>query len=248
MISHPVIIEPTLRWIRVKFGGKYIADSKRALLLLEYGPGRLPAYYFPKEDVLMDVLFPTDYKQDEDQRRFWNLKVGDQISENAAYSFHNPPADHLAIKNYITFKWHLMDAWFEEEEVFVHARDPHKRVDVMASSRHIRIEIDGKIIAESQRPYLLFETNLPVRYYLPREDIKMDLLIPSKTVTRCPYKGVAEYWDVNSGQSQHKDFVWSYPVPILENPKIKDLMCFFNEKVDIYVDGDLQNRPQTPWS
>jgi uncharacterized protein (DUF427 family) len=161
----------------------------------------------------------------------------------------DPASDLAALQNYVSFAWDKMDAWYEEEEeVFVHARDPHKRVDVLPSSRHVRVVIAGETVAETQQPHLLFETSLPTRYYIPREDVRMDLLEPASLKTRCPYKGIASYWSAKIGDHVVKNVVWSYPEPIPECPKIKGLLCFFNERVDLYVDGELQPRPQTPWS
>jgi uncharacterized protein (DUF427 family) len=121
-------------------------------------------------------------------------------------------------------------------------------MDVMPSSRYVRVEVNGVTVAESYRPHLLFETSLPTRYYLPREDVRMECLIPSEKTSRCPYKGIAEYWSVQVGDAVLEDVVWSYPDPIPENPKIAGLLCFYNEKVNLYVDGELQARPVTPWS
>ena len=149
----------------------------------------------------------------------------------------------------VSFDWNAMDSWYEEEEeVFVHARDPHKRVDVLLSSRHVRVEVNGETVAETRRPHLLFETSLPTRYYIPAEDVRMELLEPSHLHTRCPYKGTAGYWHVNAGGQRVRNLVWSYRETIPENPRIRDLLCFFNEQVDLYVDGELQQRPITPWS
>ena len=142
-----------------------------------------------------------------------------------------------------------MDHWYEEEEeIFVHPRDPHHRVDTVPSSRHIRVEIDGVTVAETRRPYLLFETGLPVRYYIPQEDIRMELLEPSRAHTFCPYKGEASYWSIKIGDQLYRNYVWGYMDPLEESPKIKGLPSFFNEKMQIYVDGDLEERPETPWS
>ena len=142
-----------------------------------------------------------------------------------------------------------MDHCFEElEEVFIRPRDPYHRVDTVQSMRHVRIEVDGVVLAESERPYLLFETNLPTRYYLPPEDLNFSMLRPSDSHTACPYKGVASYWSVDTGDKEHKDIVWSYPDPIPEAPKIRGLLSFYNEKVDIIVDGVKQERPITPWA
>jgi uncharacterized protein (DUF427 family) len=143
-----------------------------------------------------------------------------------------------------------LDKWMEEEEqLFVHARDPYKRVDALPSSRHVRVVIDGQTVAETRRHHLLFETNHPVRYYIPQGDVRMDLLIPSDTQSRCPYKGPASYWSVNLGNETVKDLVWGYMDTIPECPKIKGLVCFFHERgCDIYVDGELVPAPNTKWA
>ncbi len=206
-------------------------------------------YYFPQADVRMDVLEPTAYGRDPGEARYWAVKVGDRVADQAAWTLLDPPPDRAALKDHITFDWDKMDAWYEEEEeVFVHARDPHTRVDVLASSRHVRVVIAGHTVADTHRPHLLFETSLPTRYYIPREDVRMDLLEPTELTTRCPYKGIASYWSVKFGDAPATNVAWSYPSPIPECPKIKELLCFFNERVDLYVDGSLQARPRMPWS
>ncbi len=232
-------IEPSERWVRAQVGGKFVVDSKRPILVWEHE--YYPTYFFPQKDVRMDLMGePIQTKS----RTFWNLTVDGRTVERAAYARNLPE-----LAGYVTLYWNKMDHWFEEaEEVFVHARDPHKRVDTILSTRHVRVEIDGVTVADSKRPSLLFETHLPTRYYLPAEDVRMDLLTPSETHTSCPYKGVASYWEVTVGGKEYKDIVWSYPDPIPEAPKIKDLLCFYNEKVDIYVDGVLQERPVSPFS
>jgi uncharacterized protein (DUF427 family) len=143
----------------------------------------------------------------------------------------------------ITFDWWGELDWFEEEErVFAHARDPFKRVDVLPSSRHVQVSVDGTEIADSSRPTLLFETYLPTRYYLPRSDVRMEHLDESTTVTMCPYKGTARHWSIGG-----TDIAWSYEDPVPENPRIADLVCFYNERVDLVVDGVPQERPRSPW-
>ncbi len=142
-----------------------------------------------------------------------------------------------------------MDAWFEEdEEVFTHPRDPYTRVDILPSSRHVRVEVDGVTVAETSKPTLLFETGLPVRYYLPKTHVRMDLLTPTERRTHCPYKGEAEYWSVRVGEAVHRDLAWSYRAPLPESQRIAGLISFYNERVDLHVDGVAQERPQTPFS
>ena len=221
-------LEPTPRWIRVRSQGEWVADSRRALLLAWYGPGMLPTYCIPEEGVRTDLL-PA---------------LGD-----GATQLHGLPAPVEAANGMWTFTWDGRVQWFEEAmEVFVHAKDTSKRVDVVPSERHIRVEVTGQLVAESRRPHALFELPLPTRWYLPAEDVRWELLEPSDTVTMCPYKGTARYWSVRAGGELHRDLVWSYPDPIPENPRIAGLICFFNERVDLTVDGELQSRPDTPWS
>jgi uncharacterized protein (DUF427 family) len=246
-----VRIEPSARWVRAFFGARPIADSKRVLLVFE--PRRLPVYYFPSVDVRMELLRPSDYSATgagaASDRTRWTLESDGRTVPNAGWSYPTPDEERAPLKDHIAFYWDKLDAWFEEDqEVFVHPRDPYTRVDVMASSRHVKVVLDGQVIAETQRPHLLFETGLPTRYYLPALDVRLDLLEKSDTTTQCPYKGRAVYWSVRAGGSVHKDVVWSYPFPIPDCTKIAQLMAFYNEKLDIYVDGVLQPRPTTNWS
>jgi uncharacterized protein (DUF427 family) len=142
-----------------------------------------------------------------------------------------------------------MGEWLEEDEpVYTHPRDPYHRVDILASSRHVRVEVDGTTVADSARPVILFETGLPPRYYLPLSDIRTDLLTPSVTETHCPYKGTATYWSVDTGHGARPDLAWAYRAPLAESQKIAGLACFYDEKVDVYLDGELQERPRTPFA
>ena len=242
--------ESTSRQVRVEFGGETIADSQNVMLMIE--SEYEIHYYFPQEDVRMELLVDAGHSEKSGLKgtaTFWNVKVGDKVAENAAWTYANLKDNRPDMRGYIAFDWHKMDAWYEEaEEVFVHARNPYHRVDTIQSSRHIRVEVDGKTVAESSRPVLLFETSLPTRYYLPPEDVQSDLLTPTETHTACPYKGVASYWSVQVNGQSHEDIVWGYPDPIAEVPKIKGLLAFYNEKVDIYVDGQLEEKPKTVWS
>ena len=180
---------------------------------------------------------------------FWHVAVAGERVENAAFTFREGPDDGPKLDGHIAFDWGKMDAWFEEdEEVFVHARDPYKRIDVMESSRHIKVVINGEAVAETRRPRLLFETGMPIRYYIPKADVRLELLGPSDKLTRCPYKGEAHYYTIQAGNKLHEGLVWSYRHPIPECPKIAGMLCFFNEKVDIYEEGELLQRPETPWS
>ncbi|HZQ49101.1 MAG TPA: DUF427 domain-containing protein [Candidatus Dormibacteraeota bacterium] len=233
-----VHIEMSPRRVRTYFAGELIADSERVLLV--YESRRPPAYWFPEADVRMANLQPREPVDGSDVMR-WTLSVNDRVAENAARAYIGPAGEREALAAHLTFAWDAMDSWFEEdEEVFVHPRDPYVRVDTVHSSRHVRVEVGGQVVAESFRPVLLYETGLRTRYYVPKQDVRMDLLEPTSTHTRCPYKGVASYWSLNLGGRVEKDIVWSYPNPIAECTRIENLMSFYNERVDIYLDGVLQ--------
>ena len=187
--SHGFRWEDSRRRVRVIFGGITIADSKRVMLLHEFG--RLPVFYFPIEDVRMDVMEATDhhtYSPLKGEASYWSIRVGDRVAENAAWSYPDPLPEGPQISGYMAFYWEQMDAWYEEDEqVFAHARDPYKRVDILPSSRHVRIVLGGVTIAETQRPQILLETGLPARYYIPEQDVHLELLEPTHTATHCPY-------------------------------------------------------------
>lgn len=242
--------EPTSRRIRAFLAGTAIADSTDAQLVLE-GNG-IPVVYFPKGDVRMNHLKQTDRRTHSPhmgEASYWSIEVGGFSARNVAWSYEDPFPQAEEIKGQVAFYWDKIDSWFEEdEEVFAHPRHPFHRVDVLHSSRHIRVVIGGQTVAETTRPRMLFETLLPVRYYMPKLDVRTELLRPSDTVTRCPYKGEAAYYDVVVNGEVSKDLVWVYANPIPECPKIENLLCFFNERVDILVDGVLSEVPKSPWS
>jgi uncharacterized protein (DUF427 family) len=242
--------EPNYRRVRVFFGGEAVADSSRTLYLFE--TGHLPVYYFPRADVRFDLLEPSGkrthcpYKGDAS---YYTVAAGGRRYEDAVWAYPEPIESVPQLADYVAFYWNQADAWYEEDdEVFKHPRDPYHRVDVLNSSRHVQVRVGGVLVAESRRPRLLFETGLPVRFYLPKLDVNTKLLVPSPTRSRCPYKGEAVYWSVQAGAELVEDIVWSYPAPIPEAPKIENLLAFYNEKTDIIVDGVPQERPVTRWS
>lgn len=233
------------RRIRAIFAGQTIADSARVKLLHE--SGRLPVYYFPKSDVLDDVLVPSERTESSPAKgaaTYWSVRVDDRIVPDAAWSWSEPLlSDHIALD------WDSMDEWFaEDDQLFGHPRDPYSRIDVHKSARHVRVSRDGVVLAETRRSRILFETALPPRYYIPPEDVRTELLIPSTTRTRCAYKGSAAYWSVRIGERVVDDLVWSYPQPQHDAEPVCDLLCFFDERVDVELDGEPAPRPQTQWS
>jgi uncharacterized protein (DUF427 family) len=248
--DHLLYFEDSPRRVRVVFGGETVADSRRAKLLHE--AGLLPVYYFPIEDVRMELLEESDHTTHcpfKGDASYWSVRAGDRVAENAVWSYPEPIDSAPPIAGYLAFYWRKMDHWYEEdEEVFVHPRDPYHRVDVLESSRRVRVTVNGEVVAETKQPTMLFETGLPPRYYIPREDVREDVLARSEKTTRCPYKGIASYYAVKAGGERIEDLVWYYPEPIPEAAKIKGLLAFFNEKVDLEVDGVVQQKPRTQWS
>jgi uncharacterized protein (DUF427 family) len=248
--DHVLYFEDSPRRVRAVFGGETVADSRRVKLMHE--KGLLPVYYFPEEDVRMDLLEESDhttYCPFKGDASYWSVRVGDKVAENAVWSYPDPIDSVPQLGGYLAFYWRMMDHWFEEdEEVFVHPRDPYHRVDVLESSRHVKVRVNGEVVAETERPRILFETGLPPRYYFPPEDVRKEALVPSDKQTQCPYKGVASYYSVEADGRRAEDLVWYYPEPIPEAAKIRGHLAFFNERVDLEVDGVEQERPQTQWS
>ena len=242
-------IEPSPRWVRVMLGGETIADSRNTRLLQE--SGHQPVYYFPAEDVRSDVLEPSDrhtHCPKKGEASYYTIRVGDRVEEAAAWYYPEPLEGAAWLEGLIAFYWARMDHWLEEdEEVFVHPRDPYHRVDVLPTSRHIRVSLDGEVLAESDQAVALFESNLPTRWYLPRADVSAQLE-PSDTVTRCPYKGTAAYFSVRRENGDTvKDLIWRYDEPLPAVDKIAGRLCFFNERVEVEVDGEPEPRPDTVW-
>jgi uncharacterized protein (DUF427 family) len=253
--NQAVRTELSPKWIRVTFGGEVIADSRRVLMVFEQR--RTPVYYFPQQDVRMERMAATKTQTHNDRigdASYFALKVGSKVAEDAAWHYPQPRATDPSLtttpdlRGYVAFKWDAMDGWYEEgEEVFVHPRDPYHRIDVLQSSRPVKVVLGGVTVAESQRPVFLFETNFPARYYLPKADVHFELLRPSDTITRCPYKGEARYYSVAIGDKLFKDVIWYYRYPTTEASKIANNLAFYTEQTDAtFVDGKELLKPQRP--
>ncbi len=244
-IARGVRIEPGAKRIRAYLGGQVVADTIAPVLVWE--SPHYPTYYFPVADVRADVLRAEDeitHSPSRGDARTFTVAVGDRQARAAALRYEDSPIEEL--RPLIRLAWDAMDAWFEEdEEVYTHARNPYTRVDILASSRHVRVEVDGTTIADSSSPRLLFETGLRVRRYLPRPHVRMDLLELTDTVTRCPYKGRAQSWSLRIGDVLHESIAWSYPTPLPESERIAGLIAFYDEKVDVFCDGVPQERRST---
>jgi uncharacterized protein (DUF427 family) len=247
MDSAEVRAEQNAKWIRGLVQGRWVVDSRRSLLV--WKRPYYPYWFFPLDDIAAERGGSVDDLQSDvlgAGRRF-DLIVGDATLVGAAREFPEVASGRLA--DHLVIDWAALDHWYEEDaEVFVHPRDPYHHIDVLPSSRHVRVHVDGELVADSVKPTILYETGLPPRYYLPASDVRSELLTPTGSRTGCPYKGFASYWSVTTGDKKHEDIVWGYPTPLPESIGIAGLLCFYNEKVDIEIDGEPQARPTTQFS
>ena len=246
--------ETSHKWVRAFVGDTAVVDSRAPILFYE-DSFPVPAYAFADEDVRVDLLRPTTepppdgpffYRPKGPVAQWYDLELNERVVRHAAWRRDDP-----AIADCLVLSWQpgVLDRWMEEDEIVIeHPRDPHKRVEAIASSRHVQISLDGVVLADSRRPVLLFETHLPTRYYLPRSDVRFDALEPSGNCSRCPYKGTAEeYWSVRDhADAQH--VAWSYAAPFPAVGKVSGMVAFYNEMVDITVDGVPQERPLSVFS
>ena len=243
-----VRVEDTQKRIRAQIGGVMVADSTAVKMVWEIP--YFPTYYFPAGDVRLDLLSDSGETKRSPSRGtadLFDIAVADRTVEAAAMVWNDSKLEGLT--GYVSFVWKAMDRWFEEdEEVFYHARDPYTRLDILQSSRTIRVEVDGVTVAESDRARFLFETNLPVRYYLPKTDVRFEHLEATDSATDCPYKGTARYWSINTAGETHHDVVWGYDSPLPESQLIAGFVAFYNEKLDIYVNGVLEEKPKTKFA
>jgi len=242
--------DPVPQRIRGLVAGETVVDSTNAKLLHE--TGQLPVYYFPDEDVRADLLVDSETRTTcphKGEARYHSLRVGDRTVADAAWYYPEPIENAPFLAGHKAFYWDRVDGWYaEDEQLFGHPRDPYARIDVYPTSRHIRISLDGELLAETVRAKALFESNLPTRWYLPPDDVRLELLEPSSTLTRCAYKGQASYWHVRIGNEVHEDLAWTYREPQHDAEPVRDLIAFYNERVDVEVDGRLHERPVTQWS
>lgn len=239
--------EPGHKRVRGYIDGELAFDTTAPLLVWEVP--YYPAYYIPASDVHARLI-PNGETASSPSRgvaECLDVRVGDPARFSTAWRYRDSPLEEL--RGSVRFEWDAIDEWLEEDEpVYTHPRDPYTRVDILRSSRHVRVVVDGVTVADSTRPTILFETGLPPRYYVPLTDMRMELLRPTQTHTYCPYKGEASYWSLELDGSTQRDFVWAYRSPLAESQKIAGLACFYNEKVDLYLDGELQERPKTKFS
>jgi uncharacterized protein (DUF427 family) len=260
--------EPTVKRIRARLGDATVVDSTRAVLLWE--PRRVVATWaVPAEDVHGELTpgAPAAPAADDAGHPLPDLDARPVLTPVVPFAVHTAPGEPLdlaaagqrrpgaafrladpQLPGYVALDFDAFDGWLEEDEPNVgHPRETFHRIDVLASSRHLRLERDGELLAESSRPTLLFETLLPVRFYLPADDVRVPLE-PSSTRTWCAYKGHASYLSPVLGGTPVPDLAWTYPEPLREAAPVRDLVCFFDERVDVVLDGERRPRPVTPWS
>ena len=242
--------DPVPYRLRGLYGGETVFDTLNAKLL--YETAHLPVYYVPEDDLRQELLEPSEtrthcpHKGDASYR---SIRVGDRLEPDAVWTYREPIAPASFLVGHAAFYWAKLDEWLvEDEQVLGHPRDPYHRIDTYRTTRPVRVSLDGETIAESSRAVALFESGLPPRFYLPAEDVRTELLEPSETKTRCAYNGVASYWHVRMGDTLHDDLAWTYEEPDDDGRPIRGLICFFNERVDLEVGGQTQERPLTQWS
>ncbi|MCV7343750.1 DUF427 domain-containing protein [Mycolicibacterium rhodesiae] len=239
-------IEPSPRRVRGFLGTELVFDTTAARYVWEVP--YYPQYYIPLTDVRSEFLHDEDHAQRVQfgPSRTFALTSGSQTHPSAARVFDEGEGP---VAGLVRFDWAAL-SWFEEDEpIYGHPRNPYARVDALRSHRHVRVELDGAVLADTHSPVLLFETGLPTRYYIDRTDVAFEHLERSDTQTLCPYKGVtSSYWSVRVGDTLHADLAWTYNTPLPAVAPIANMIAFYNEKIDISVDGVELPRAQTHFS
>ncbi|PND55756.1 hypothetical protein CRM90_21145 [Mycobacterium sp. ENV421] len=239
-------IEPSPRRVRGFLGTELIFDTTAARYVWEVP--YYPQYYIPLADVRSQFLIDEDHPQRVQfgPSRTCAVSAGSQTHPSAARVF---DAGEGPVAGLVRFDWAALN-WFEEDEpIYGHPRNPYARVDALRSHRHVRVELDGAVLADTHSPVLLFETGLPTRYYIDRSDVAFEHLEPSDTQSLCPYKGVTSgYWSVRVGDTLHPDLAWTYNTPLPAVAPIANMVAFYNEKLDISVDGAELPRAHTHFS
>jgi uncharacterized protein (DUF427 family) len=259
-------IHPVRQRIRAQVDGTTVVDSTRAVLVWE--PRRVVASYaVPVADVAGELVAFEGAAGEERPVRL-DEKAAPVLDPRTPFTAHSCPGSSLSIRTgtgrlegaafaaadpdldgYVVLDWDAFSGWLEEDQpVMGHPHDPFDRVDCLRSSRHVRLEANGVVLADSHRPTMLLETPLPVRWYLPRDDVAFELLEPSDVTTVCAYKGKARYWDARAGDRVLRAVAWSYEQPLHDALPVRDLVAFFTERLDLVLDGEAVERPVTPWS
>jgi uncharacterized protein (DUF427 family) len=241
-------VEPAPRRVRARLGDRIVVDTNDAIYVWEWP--HYPQYYLPLADIQADLLVDEDHQEHlgRGTAQRYGIRLGDIERPGVAHLYTDSDIEGVAGR--VRFEWSAFDGWFEEdEEVFVHPRDPYSRVDALRSTRTVTIGLDGVELARSSSPVMVFETGLPTRYYLNRTEVHFEHLVASDTVSSCPYKGqTSAYWSVRSGDQIVPDLAWAYDFPTRQLLPIAGMVAFYNEKVDIEIDGEPLERPDTHFS
>jgi uncharacterized protein (DUF427 family) len=231
-----VRVEAGAKRVRVFLGGQLVADTTRPLYVWEIP--YYPTYYLPAADIVAELV-PTggsDHSPSRGDGEVLTVRAGGHEAEGAAVRYPDSPIDEL--RDHVRFDWDAMGAWFEEdEEVFTHPRSPYSRIDILPTSREVVVSLGEVELARTTKAHALFETGLPVRWYVPRVDVRMDLLEQSDTVTRCPYKGTTVHFSARIDDEVVRDVAWSYPTPLPESQRIAGLVAFYDDKVTVTADA-----------
>ena len=239
-----VRVETSAKRVRAFLGGEVVVDTTAPLLVWEVP--YYPTYYLPVADVRAELVptGKTDHSPSRGDGEILTVRTEGHVAEGAGVRYADSPLEDL--RDHVKLDWGAMDAWFEEDEpVYVHVRSPYTRVDILPTSREVVVARDGVEIARTTRAHALFETGLPARWYVPRTDVRMDLLAPSDTVTHCPYKGTTVHFSLRprpDGREEVADVAWSYPTPLPESERIAGLVSFYDDRVTLTVDGVLQGK------
>lgn len=232
-----VRVERGQKRVRAFLDGQLVVDTFAPLLVWEVP--YYPTYYLPLDDVQAELV-PTgdvDRSPSRGAGHRHDVKLPDgATAANAAVTFPESPLEDL--HGHVRLDWDAMSSWFEEDEqVYVHVRSPYTRIDVLPTSRHVEVRLGDVVLADTTRASALFETGLPPRWYIPKVDVRMDLLVPSDTVTRCPYKGQASHYSARIGDEETADVAWTYPAPLAESQRIASLVAFYDRRVTVTIDG-----------
>jgi uncharacterized protein (DUF427 family) len=229
--KHRIFYADYPRRLRAVIGGRVLFDTQGAKLLYETGIAPVP--YIPIEDFDQALLERTEHSTHcpfKGDASYWTVRAGDRVEENAVWTYEQPNPESAWLEGFAAPYWQKMDGWFvEEEPVYGRLRDPYHRVDVHESSRPVTVRANGRVIARSERPKLLFETGLDTRVYVPRADVAAAALKPAEKRTVCPYKGEATYWALDG----IPDAAWSYEAPLAEATKIQGHVSFDAAGVDV---------------
>jgi uncharacterized protein (DUF427 family) len=221
--------------MRVRFGGNWIADSENVFVFFE--PGRYPVAYFPETDVSPDTLQRTEHTTKHDDlglTAWYTVRSGERSAPRGAWQHIDLPAYARDLQGRVAFAWRAMDAFYEEEErIRGHAADAYHRIDIRQTSRHLLVRYRERLVADTKRPVVLYESGFAPRWYVLRGDIDQSALTGVEDQTFCPYKGICSYYNI--GDARHA--AWSYRQPYEEVGRISDFVSFEPDIVSVQIDG-----------